>query len=109
MDNRKKLDRDERPFPHDDRDLTPPHGDELRAEETFGRTDRYSNVDDESADRTEREPERPAAPGSTSGETLGSARADVIGRGGDTIVQDRITHGRPIDGEEPDEVDRRAP
>lgn len=27
-------------------DLTPPHGDELRAESTFGRTDRYANQDD---------------------------------------------------------------
>jgi hypothetical protein len=35
----------------DDGDLTPPHGDDLRAEETFGRTDRYSNLDDEAADR----------------------------------------------------------
>ena len=35
----------------DEQDLTPPHGDELRSEETFGRTDRYSNVDDADAER----------------------------------------------------------
>lgn len=33
----------------DEQDLTPPHGDELRSEETFGRTDRYTNVDDATA------------------------------------------------------------
>jgi hypothetical protein len=31
-------------------DLTPPHGDELRSEETFGRTDRYANQDDPDAE-----------------------------------------------------------
>ncbi|PYR88507.1 MAG: hypothetical protein DMF84_27810 [Acidobacteria bacterium] len=31
-------------------DLTPPHGDELRAEGTFGRTDRYANQDDPDAE-----------------------------------------------------------
>ena len=30
-----------------DNDVTPPHGNELRSEVTFGRTDRYTNVDDE--------------------------------------------------------------
>ena len=35
----------------DEQDLTPPHGDELRSEETFGRTDRYANVDDATAER----------------------------------------------------------
>jgi hypothetical protein len=30
----------------DQGDLTPPHGDELRSEETFGRTDRYATKDD---------------------------------------------------------------
>jgi len=34
-----------------DRDMTPPHGDELRSEVTFGRSDRYTNVDDENAAR----------------------------------------------------------
>ena len=32
-------------------DMTPPHGDELRSEVTFGRTDRYTNVDDQEAAR----------------------------------------------------------
>ena len=31
-------------------DLTPPHGDELRSEESFGRTDRYTNQDDPDAE-----------------------------------------------------------
>jgi hypothetical protein len=35
----------------DDHELTPPHGDELRDEITFGRTDRYANLDDETASR----------------------------------------------------------
>ena len=34
-----------------EKDLTPPHGDELRGEVTFGRTDRYANADDEQARR----------------------------------------------------------
>ena len=53
---------DERPGPDDllrddetpratENDMTPPHGDELRSEVTFGRTDRYTNVDDEEAAR----------------------------------------------------------
>jgi hypothetical protein len=42
------------PLHSDEGDLTPPQGDELRSEETFGRTDRYSNVDDEDATREER-------------------------------------------------------
>jgi hypothetical protein len=33
----------------------------------------------------------------------------TTGRGGDTIVKDRITHSRPTEGTVPDEVDRRAP
>ena len=33
------------------KEMTPPHGDELRSEVTFGRTDRYSNVDEEEATR----------------------------------------------------------
>jgi hypothetical protein len=37
--------------PEPDRgDLTPPHGDELVSEETFGRTDRYANQDDREAE-----------------------------------------------------------
>jgi hypothetical protein len=40
-----------------ERDLTPPHGDQLRSEVTFGRTDRYSNVDDENAARQPPAPE----------------------------------------------------
>jgi hypothetical protein len=30
--------------------VTPPHGDELRTESTFGRTDRYANQDDPEAE-----------------------------------------------------------
>ncbi len=41
-------------MPEDEQDLTPPHGDDLRSEETFGRTDRYSNMDDDDAERTEK-------------------------------------------------------
>ena len=55
-DERKSIpdpEQDETKARQDDRDLTPPHGDNLRSEETFGRTDRYSNMDDEEADRTE--------------------------------------------------------
>jgi hypothetical protein len=40
----------------DEQDLTPPHGDDLRSEETFGRTDRYTNVDDDEAGRRQRGP-----------------------------------------------------
>ena len=39
------------PLHSDEGELTPPHGDELRSEETFGRTDRYANIDDASAKR----------------------------------------------------------
>jgi hypothetical protein len=40
-----------RSTPEADRgDLTPPHGDELRSEDTFGRTDRYTNQDDPDAE-----------------------------------------------------------
>jgi hypothetical protein len=42
---------DEEPLRTDEHDLTPPHGDELREEVTFGRTDRYANADDEAATR----------------------------------------------------------
>jgi hypothetical protein len=41
------------PLHSDEGDLTPPQGDELRSEETFGRTDRYTNVDDTDATREE--------------------------------------------------------
>jgi hypothetical protein len=61
MKNDELTDGDE-PMPADERDLTPPHGDELREEVTFGRTDRYSNIDDHDATR-----ERPLD-GSTSPE-----------------------------------------
>ena len=40
----------------DEQDFTPPHGDDLRSEETFGRTDRYTNVDDDEAGRRQRGP-----------------------------------------------------
>jgi hypothetical protein len=39
------------PLRPDEQDLTPPHGDELRDEITFGRTDRYANIDDQNATR----------------------------------------------------------
>jgi len=42
------------PIHSDEGELTPPHGDELRSETTFGRTDRYSNIDDASAKREEK-------------------------------------------------------
>ena len=42
------------PLHLDEGDLTPPQGDELRSEETFGRTDRYTNIDDTDASREER-------------------------------------------------------
>ena len=46
-----ELRKEDEPMRADERDLTPPHGDELRAEVTFGRTDRYANSDDETATR----------------------------------------------------------
>ena len=48
----------EQRFPEDDHKVTPPHGDELRSSETFGRTDRYANVDDKDADKTKKKPPR---------------------------------------------------
>jgi hypothetical protein len=41
----------EEPLRTDEQDLTPPHGDDLRDEVTFGRSDRYANLDDEDATR----------------------------------------------------------
>lgn len=35
----------------DTHDTTPPHGDELRHESTFGRSDRYANQDDPESQR----------------------------------------------------------
>jgi hypothetical protein len=49
----------EEPLLTDEQDLTPPHGDELREEVTFGRTDRYANVDDKSATRERQFDEAP--------------------------------------------------
>ena len=43
--------KEDEPLRESDRELTPPHGDELREEITFGRTDRYANLDDENATR----------------------------------------------------------
>ncbi len=71
-------------FPEDDTQLTPPHGDELRQEGG-------ENSAVESA------------------ETVRGGTAETAGRNGDTIVQDHITQGQPLDGEEGDDVDRRAP
>jgi hypothetical protein len=51
--------KEDEPLPRDQQDVTPPHGDELRSEATFGRTDRSTNVDDEAADRTEADRRRP--------------------------------------------------
>jgi hypothetical protein len=42
-------------------DLTPPHGDELRSEGTFGRTDRYANQDDPDAESPVVEPSAAAS------------------------------------------------
>jgi hypothetical protein len=48
----------ERPLDNQDpeAELTPPDGDDLRDESTFGRTDRYANLDDEDATREQAEP-----------------------------------------------------
>jgi hypothetical protein len=59
---------------------------------------------DEPAKRPEDE-----VPATNLGETTGSAVPDAIGRDGDTIVQDSVTTGRPLEGEDRDPVDRRAP
>jgi hypothetical protein len=48
---------DDEPLRDSDTDLTPPHGDALREEVTFGRTDRYANLDDQDATREERQDE----------------------------------------------------
>lgn len=157
------------PLHSDEGDLTPPQGDELRSEETFGRTDRYANIDDTEAARRERfnriddraaeharmdvrrhehsadsgfpqralgvervdrdpaplfssertEPARgdgahprPAGdsvPVTNVGETVAASRKEIIGRDGTTIVQDSVTMGRPEEGKEEPDVDRRAP
>jgi hypothetical protein len=47
-----ELSNEEEPLRIDEQDLTPPHGDALREEVTFGRTDRYANLDDETRERT---------------------------------------------------------
>jgi hypothetical protein len=49
------------PIHSDEGELTPPHGDELRSEESFGRTDRYSNIDDQDATREAADPEEERA------------------------------------------------
>ena len=57
MDDNTRADVDaaaDEPLHSDEGDLTPPQGDELRSEETFGRTDRYTNIDDADASREER-------------------------------------------------------
>jgi hypothetical protein len=59
---------------------------------------------DERRDRTSEKP-----PATNIGETIGGPRPEVTGRDGDTIVQDSITMGRPEEGRDEDEVDRRAP
>ena len=98
------------PIHSDEGELTPPHGDELRSEETFGRTDRYSNVEDRDATRElVRNDRRKRSPATNMGETLGGARPEITGRGGDTIVQDSVTLGRPEEGEDAPDIDRRAP
>ena len=109
MADQQQNDSDEQQLPANDDDLTPPQGDDLRSSATFGRSDRHANEDDEPADKTQDVSEQGPALGTVSGETLGGAKPEVIGRGGDTIVQDRITLGRPLEGETPDDVDRRAP
>lgn len=52
-DDKERMGKEDDPLPRDEQDVTPPHGDELRSEATFGRTDRYTNVDDEGAGGTE--------------------------------------------------------
>lgn len=58
-DEKERMGKEDEPLPRDEQDVTPPHGDELRSEATFGRTDRSTNVDDEAADRTEADRRRP--------------------------------------------------
>ena len=58
-DEKERMGKENVPLPRDEQDVTPPHGDELRSEATFGRTDRYTNLDDEAADRTEADRRRP--------------------------------------------------
>jgi hypothetical protein len=108
-DETRQNDSDEQQLPANDRDLTPPRGDDLRSSATFGRADRHANADDATAGKTQEISDQGPALGTVSRETLGSAKPEVIGRGGDTIVQDRITLGRPLEGETSDDVDRRAP
>jgi len=172
MDERDQADIDDaadEPLHSDEGDLTPPQGDELRSEETFGRTDRYTNIDDADAareerfkqiddreadnarmdvrrhehsadsgfpqralgvERVDRDPPplysserteqshadraqpRPAdhsVPVTNVGETVDASRKEVTGRDGTTIVQDSITTGRPEEGREEPDIDRRAP
>ncbi len=98
---------DDQAFPEDDQQLTPPHGDELRSGQTFGRTDRYANVDDKVANREQSIVEK----GSSGGDDVAmpTITGDGLARGGDAIVQDRVTLGRDLDGDDEDPVDRRAP
>ena len=160
---------DKNPLHSDEGDLTPPQGDDLRSEETFGRTDRYTNVDDDEASREERleaiddraadearmdvrrhehsadsgfpqralgvervdrdppplySSERTAeargdrahpraagdsVPVTNIGETTGGPRKEISGRDGTTVVQDSVTTGRPQEGKDEPDVDRRAP
>jgi hypothetical protein len=58
-DEKERMGKEGEPLPRDEQDVTPPHGDELRSEVTFGRTDRYTNVDEEAADRPEADRRRP--------------------------------------------------
>ena len=48
---KKRPSAEDEPLRESDKELTPPHGDELREEITFGRTDRHANLDDEDATR----------------------------------------------------------
>ena len=160
---------DKNPLHSDEGHLTPPQGDDLRSEETFGRTDRYTNVDDDEASREERldaiddraadearmdvrrhehsadsgfpqhalgverldrdppplyssertaEPRgdraQPRAAGDSvpftnMGETTGAPRKEIAGRDGTTVVQDDVTMGRPQEGKDEPDIDRRAP
>jgi hypothetical protein len=58
-DEKERMGKKGEPLPRDEQDVTPPHGDELRSEVTFGRTDRYTNLDEEAADRPEADRRRP--------------------------------------------------
>lgn len=56
-----------------------------------------------------RKPDQPEHPATNTGEDPHSRSGNDVGRGGDTLVQDDIAMGRPLEGEEAPDIDRRAP